>query len=608
MVRSNFSRLGKTMANFKIVLEMIRQLAYIMNRRQQKQCIVAFAAMLIAALFETLGVSVIIPFIFSIAQPEQLMKNEYVRMFTDLFHITTPMGLMITMALGVILIYVLKNAVILFSNYIQIRFRNNLERDISVLMLDSYMKRPYTYFLDANSGDILRGVNSDISGVAQIVDGFFGFFSELFTFILICIFLIYLNPIIAIGLIMAVSICAVLIVYGFKGKINRLGKRAREVFARRFEYANQAVGGIKEITVMQRRPCFTKQYEEASDIAAICNTSYQFTSRVPNKIIEIAFISSIVLMCTVGLRDGVNIVAVIPQLSAIAVACVRILPSVSTMTASINTLVYYRMTLDSACENVKKAESYEKWLKEYREGKEAANQEYEGKAEFVKSITIEHIKWKYRNTDKNVLDDLSLEISKGEAIGLIGESGAGKSTLADVLLGLLKPQEGSVMVDGLDIFAMPRQWAKMIGYVPQVVFLADDTIRSNIAFGLPKDVVDEELIWRALEQAQLKSFVEKLPEGLDTIVGERGIKFSGGQRQRVAIARALYYNPEILVLDEATSALDTDTETAVMEAIDALQGHKTLIIVAHRLTTIRNCDKVYKIWDGKAYLEEHFSI
>lgn len=591
------------MANLKIVLEMIRQLAYIMNRKQKKQCIGAFIAMLIAAIFETLGVSVVIPFIVSMIQPEVLIQNKYVAGFMELFHVMTTTGLMLLMAFGVIFIYILKNVVILISNYIQICFRNNLERDLSVLMLDSYMKRPYTYFLEVNSGEILRGVNSDISGVAQIVDGFFAFFSELLTFGLICAFLIYLNPIIALGLIVAISVCAVLIVFGFKGRINRLGKKAREVFARRYEYANQAVGGIKEITVMQRRECFTRQYAEASEVAARCNTSYQFTSRVPNKIIEIAFIASIVLMCTIGLKGELDIVAIMPQLSAIAVACVRVLPSVSTMTSSINTLVYYRMTLDSACENVKKAEEYEKWQQEYRREKVTEDIEYEDKASLGNGITIKQIKWKYENTTKYVLNDLSLEIKKGEAIGLVGESGAGKSTLADIILGLLKPQEGLVMADGIDIFAMPKQWAKMIGYVPQVVFLADDTIRNNIAFGLSEDQIDERLVWQALEQAQLKSFVEKLPEGLNTIVGERGIKFSGGQRQRVAIARALYYNPEILVLDEATSALDTETETAVMEAIDALQGHKTLIIVAHRLTTIRNCDKIYEIKDGKAILK-----
>lgn len=590
------------MANIKVVWEMIKQLAYIMNRKQQKQCIGAFIAMMVAAIFETLGVSVIIPFIISMTQPNTLMQNKYVMKITELLGITTVTGLMALMAIGVIIVYTAKNAIILLSNYIQIRFRNNLEKDLSVLMLDSYMKRPYTYFLKVNSGDILRGVNSDISGVAQIVDGFFSFFSELFTFVLICVFLIYLNPVIAIGLIIAMSLCAILIIFGFKGRINKLGKKAREVFARRFAYANQAVGGIKEITVMQRRECFTKQYAEASEVAARCNTSYQFTSRVPGKIIEIVFIASIVLMCTIGLKGDLNIVDIIPQLSAIAVACVRILPSVSTMTASINTLVYYRMTLDSACDNVKKAESYEKWLQSYREEKEKDIDGYEGKTEFLNKISIEHIKWKYENTETYVLNDLSLKIKKGEAIGLIGESGAGKSTLADVILGLLKPQEGTVTVDEFDVFAMPKQWSKMIGYVPQMVFLADDTIRNNIAFGLPEKQIDEEQIWKALEQAQLKAFVEKLPLGLDTMVGERGIKFSGGQRQRVAIARALYYNPEILVLDEATSALDTDTETAVMEAIDALQGHKTLIIVAHRLTTIRNCDKVYEIRNGKACL------
>lgn len=565
-------------------------------------------AMLVAAIFETLGVSVIIPFIISMTQPDSLMQNKYVMKVTGLLGITTGTGLMALMAVGVIVIYIAKNAIILFSNYIQIRFRNNLEKELSVLMLDSYMKRPYTYFLEVNSGDILRGVNSDIAGVAQIVDGFFGFFSELLTFVLICVFLIYLNPIIAVGLIVAMSVCAVLIIFGFKGRINKLGKRAREVFARRFAYANQAVGGIKEITVMQRRECFTKQYAEASEVAARCNTSYQFTSRVPGKIIEVVFIASIVLMCTIGLRGELNIVDIIPQLSAIAVACVRILPSVSTMTASINTLVYYRMTLDSACDNVKKAEDYERWLQSYREEREKDISGYEGKTEFKDNIAIENIKWKYENTETYVLNGLSLQIQRGESIGLIGESGAGKSTLADIILGLLKPQEGTVTVDKFDVFAMPKQWSKMIGYVPQMVFLADDTIRNNIAFGLPENEIDEEQIWKALEQTQLKNFVEKLPAGLDTIVGERGIKFSGGQRQRVAIARALYYNPEILVLDEATSALDTDTETAVMEAIDALQGHKTLIIVAHRLTTIRNCDKVYEIRDGKAYLQENFKI
>ena len=194
-----------------------------------------------------------------------------------------------------------------------------------------------------------------------------------------------------------------------------------------------------------------------------------------------------------------------------------------------------------------------------------------------------------------------MKINKGESIAFIGASGSGKTTLADMLLGLFKPQSGSIIVDGTDIYSIPHEWAKTIGYVPQSVYLIDDTIKANVAFGIPEDMVQEDKVWDAISKAQLGDFVSGLPNGINTVVGERGVKFSGGQRQRIAIARALYENPEILILDEATSALDTETENAVMESIDALIGQKTLIIIAHRLTTIRNCDRVYEIKDGIAF-------
>ena len=221
--------------------------------------------------------------------------------------------------------------------------------------------------------------------------------------------------------------------------------------------------------------------------------------------------------------------------------------------------------------------------------------------EFKEKLVIQNVGWKYKNQKKSVLSNVCMEIRKGESIAFIGSSGSGKTTLSDIILGLLHPRQGAILMDdNIDVYSILDEWGHIVGYVPQSVFLLDDTVRNNILFGLPKEQVNDALIWESLEQAQIKEFIESLPEGLDTIVGERGIKFSGGQKQRIALARALYNKPEILVLDEATAALDGETEKAVMDSISALQGKITMIIVAHRLTTIRDCDKIYRIENGIA--------
>jgi len=276
-----------------------------------------------------------------------------------------------------------------------------------------------------------------------------------------------------------------------------------------------------------------------------------------------------------------------------------VLPSVGKITNALNTLLFSKAMQHNVYLNIKEAEQYDKTYMECNiENDKLLIAKYNTYENEPFLVELKNIIWKYEGQNKDVLHDLSLSIPKGESVGFIGPSGAGKTTTADILLGLLKPQQGVVTINGNNIFEMPYLWAHIVGYVPQNVFLMDDTVRANVAFGI-KDVKDDD-IWEALDRAQLKPFVESLPKGLDTVVGERGIKFSGGQRQRIAIARALYNRPLILVMDEATASLDNETENAVMESIEALHGHITMVIVAHRLSTIKNCDRVYEIKDGIA--------
>lgn len=589
------------MQNLRTFKRMFDYLLQILNKKQKRQGVVLFFLLLMVSLLEMLGVSVIIPFIIAMLEPDVLMRNEYVRIIVGTLHIRDENQIVYVIAALIILVYILKNGMILLVNYYQTNYRNTLEKDLSVQMLSSYMKRPYTFFLDINSSEIMRGVTSDISGIAAILDSFSGFLAEAMTCVLIGMFVIYLNPFMAFYLLIIAALTALLIILVFKKKISVCGVETRDAFAKRYQHAYQAVTGIKEITVMQRRKAFVDKYEQASEKARKYNNIYLFINKMPSRLVETVFLGSLVILVCISMQDAKSQTDFISVLGALAVAAVRILPSISNIANYINGLVYSRPALENAYTNIMEARKYNLPDEQPEKIGEAKHLELQS---MQNVINVEKVYWRYKPTLPYVLKELSLEIRRGEAVALIGSSGAGKTTLADVMLGLLKPQKGQVLVDGRDVFEMLPQWSRMVGYVPQSVFLIDDTIRNNIAFGIPEEEQDEDKIWHALEQAQLKEVVKELELGLDTIVGERGIKFSGGQRQRIAIARALYYNPDILILDEATSALDTETETAVMESIEALRGKKTLVIVAHRLSTIRKCDKIYEVKDGVIVLRD----
>lgn len=578
--------------NIRAVKKIISQLNYVLSKKQKKRAILLLICMILGSSLELLGVSAIYPFLELILETDNIQNKWYVSLIYRVVPDIKLRGILLLIGIAIILVYICKNLFMAFSAYVQQSYAAKFQRETSTKMLDAYLKRPYQFFLNTNSGVIIRGITTDIQGVYQIHLAIFTMITELLNVIVLGIFLFVTDWSTALGAMLLAACSFAIIVLGFKKIMKTAGQNMRKANALKNQYGYQAISGIKEITVLDRRQNFVKQFDEAALLEQKAATIYGFMGICPDRILEGVCIGGFMGIVCFKIAMGINLNTFVPVLGVFAMGAFRILPSISKISSRLNIIVYHQATLQNTYDNLISVETYEKEVNDLTLKQNVNNMH------FTKELVIKNIGWQYQNTKDHILENASLKIHKGESVAFVGASGAGKTTLADIIMGLLRPQEGTVEMDGIDIFSIPHQWSKVIGYVPQAVFLIDDTVRRNVAFGLEKDDISDEKVWDALEQAQLKPFVENLPYGLDTVVGERGVKLSGGQRQRIAIARALYENPDILVLDEATSALDNETETAVMESIDALQGTKTLIIVAHRLTTIRNCDVVYEVADG----------
>lgn len=579
---------------------MLKQLNYILNKHQKKRALWLLVVIVLSAGFELLGVTAILPFVEAVVSPDKVMQNKYIISITSVINITNVNELLLLMGIGLICIYVVKNIFLLYANYVQYDFSTSIQKELAVKMLHSYMSRPYTFFLNTNTSEVLRGCNDDINNVYNVIDYISSILSQVLTVSLIAGFLIYTDPIIAISVLILMLIVLLGMVFVFKPIIKKAGQRTKDLRTLKNKILVQTVNGIKEIFVMQRQKISLDSFDEACNQFRKVQRTYNVLSLSPDRIVEGICVSGIIgIVCVRLVNDSASMIDFIPKLAGFAMAAFKILPSISKIANRMTGIIYNRPGVINVYQNIVAANRYTEQMQRYVMDKKVQIESSE-RLNFHKEVSINHVFWQYENQKAPVLTDVQLSIKKGESIAFIGASGAGKTTLSDIVLGLLQPGKGTVEMDGIDVYTIPKQWAQIVGYVPQSVFLLDDTVRNNVAFGLPLDMIDDKYIWEALERAQLKEFVEKLPLGLDTIVGERGVKFSGGQRQRIAIARALYNAPQILVLDEATAALDNETETAVMESIDALQGQITMIIVAHRLTTIRNCDRIYEIKGGVA--------
>ena len=506
---------------------------------------------------------------------------------------TSVRPLIMLLLVSLIVVYVIKNAFLIYMYNKQYKFIFENQRVLADRMVKCYMSQPYLFHVSKNSAELLRNINEDTGNFFGALQAGIKLLTELMVCLVLGVYLLIKDKTITISVVCLLAIMLWLSVKVYKKNLVRMGARNRFYQMSLNKWVQQSFGGIKEVKILNKEKFFYDKYDEAYRGHAKSEYTYHTLLMVPKPIIE--------TMCICGLLGaiaikfwwrGADITYFVPILSVFAIAAFRLLPSFNRITEYLGTILYQKSAITSIYEDLKE-------IDELNAQKREKNKE-EKAIQFQNKIEIKDLTFSYPGAEKEVLKDLNLEIRKKSSVAFIGHSGAGKTTLADILMGLLKPAKGDVCVDGVSIFEGLNSWHKIIGYIPQTIYLMDDTIKNNIAFGIEEKEIDPARLKYAVEQAQLSQLIEELEFGLDTKIGEMGVRLSGGQRQRIGIARALYHNPEILVLDEATSALDNETEKAVMDAIETLHGKMTLIIIAHRLSTIKDCDYVYEIGDGKA--------
>ena len=569
---------------------MYKKLSYIFSKRDKYKIALLLCIMVAGSFLELLGVAVFQPFVNIIMMPDSIQENPYLARIYQMFGCSTTESFLTVVAVGIIVIYVVKNVYLWVEQNLIMKFTYGMQQKLSTRLLTTYLSEPYTFHLNKNIAELQRSMQEDTGLFTQVLMHTLQLVAEVVVCIVLGVYLFTVSNSITVVIVGLLILCVVLFTKITKRFTEQLGKEAQVYKGKLYQWVNQSLGGVKEVKVLNREEFFVSSYKKYYGLYIKGVRINRLLSITPKYMVEAVCMTGLLIAIIIKLNFGHGeLENFIPQLATFAVAAFRLLPSVGRINEHVNNILYAVPSVDLIYGDLKGIEDYQE-----SEGEE------EGKEwNFEHGITAKHVTYAYPNTDTNVLEDANCVIPKGKTVAFIGSSGAGKTTMADIILGLLAPQRGKILVDDIDIFKNLTMWHHQIGYIPQVIYLSDDTIRNNIAFGIHEDQIDEEAVRTALKKAQLAEFVDTLPDGLDTIVGDRGVRLSGGQRQRIGIARALYHDPEILVLDEATSALDNETETAVMEAIESLQGSKTMIIIAHRLTTIQNADIIYEVGDGK---------
>ncbi len=567
--------------------EVFEKIFYLLNSEERKATIAMLFLMLVGMVVEMLGIGLVIPVVTLMIEGDGLTKFPVIAAWAETMQATSQTSMIAFAMMALVAVYLLKNIYLAFLVWKQASFALNVQAGLSKRMFNLYLKQPYTFHLQRNSAQLIRNIGSEVSNLAGMVSSLQVLLTEVFVLVGVAALILLIEPVGALAIVVVLSGSAFVFHRLTRGKISDWGGERQYHEGRRLQYLQEGLSGVKDVKLLGREKEFLRRFNY-HNLESIRVWRFHTTLQgMPRLIFELLAVTGLAILVITMLDQGRDVSNLVPVLGMFAASAFRLMPSVNRMLGAIQTVRYNMPSLNHLYDENRFRVSA------------LATVTDSSQAEFQRDIRIEDVSFAYPSSGPRALSRVSIAVSKGELVGLIGTSGSGKTTLVDIFMGLLPPSEGRVLVDGIDIQSCLRGWQDQIGYVPQSIYLTDDTLRRNVAFGLADDEINEAAILKAIEAAQLKEFVETLPDGLDTVVGERGVRLSGGQRQRIGIARALYHAPSVLVFDEATSALDVATETSVMEVISALKGTRTMILVAHRLSTVERCDRLFKFEKGR---------
>ncbi|MDE7334019.1 MAG: ABC transporter ATP-binding protein/permease [Lachnospiraceae bacterium] len=582
--------------------KIIKKMMVLLDKRQKKIMTFLILLMLIGAVLETLGVSLIIPVMNVVMDENAVENNRYLQVVCDMLSIDyqDTRRLTIVTMLALIGVFVVKNVFLFFQQKAQLKFVYTNQFATSRRMMINFMERPYEYYLNADTSVIQRSITSDVNNMYGLILAVLQLFSEAIVFTCLAAVILITDVWMAVTVTVLLVTALLVIMCVLKPVMRKAGEENQDYYSGLYKWIDQSVMGIKEIKIANKENYFINEYAKCGAGYVNAVQRYNLYNATPRLLIETLALGGLIVYMLCRILGGAAVTDILPQVGALAAAATRLIPSANRINNYLTSISYFEPFFMGVSDNLQ--EEIRDESIDYDESAYQKKIEVE-KLEIKDKIELKDIVYKYPNSEALIFDHADMEIPIGRSVGIVGTSGAGKTTVVDILLGLLELQSGQILADGMEVREHYRSWLKNIGYIPQTIFMIDSTIRKNVAFGYADEDIDDEKVWRALKEAQLDEFVRGLPEGLDTSIGERGIRISGGQRQRIGIARALFEDPEVLVLDEATSALDNETEAAIMDSINRLHGRKTLIIIAHRLQTIEKCDMVYRVEHGKASRE-----